>query len=256
MRATRLPALDGLRGVLAVLVVVSHVVEIDFGSRALAPCSETCVLLFFALSAHVLTRSWGRFNYPTFLLRRLVRLWPVFAVCMLAGFALSGAVPDVPALTFQTILLPADPPSWSLAIEVRAMLLMPVIAWSGRGGLWRSGLTAAAWLGAVGVSVLLPIGLAFLAGARLSALEPRMALFEHPVCQWLGRCSYSLYLSHWVVLAALYRLWGAGSAVVAIPLALGVGHALWWAVERPSIVLSHRVTGWPLRRQVVALARG
>ena len=90
MKSSRIACLDGLRGVLACFVLINHIVHIDFESHILDSTAIECVFIFFALSAHVLTRSWGTCSFPIFLLRRLVRLWPVFAVCLGLSAALSG----------------------------------------------------------------------------------------------------------------------------------------------------------------------
>ena len=240
---SRIACLDGLRGVLALLVLIGHIVHIDFESRMLDPIAIECVFVFFALSAHVLTRSWGTVSFPVFLLRRLVRLWPVFAVCVGLSAALSGTPLELSWFTFLAIVDPVDPPSWSLAVEARAMLLMPIIVWTGRGSLWRTFAAAAIWFGLVGPTQSATMGISFLAGARWSSLTPRMPAFEGPACQWLGRISYSLYLSHWAVISALHGIWGRPGAILEIPVCLAVGHGVWLVVERPSIAWSRRIQG-------------
>ncbi len=237
--ARRLPAIDGLRGCLAMVVVAFHV----SGARVLQPFAILAVLGFFVLSGWVLTAGW-RGDLGAFLVRRLVRLWPVYAVCLLAGGAMLGVrvspqaflwVPGPHYEVFEVCL-----PAWTLFVEVWAAPLMPLVAWSGHGGRWR---TVALVTGGLFSAVLLPSGLpmafaagmaCFATGARLSGVAWRCAALEHPVAQWLGCVSYSLYLTHWVVLQVL-PLWAAALAI------LPVGWAVWWAVERPSIAVSRTV---------------
>ena len=84
----------------------------------------------------------------------------------------------------------------------------------------------------------------FVAGSYLARFSPRAAWLEAAPAQWLGKVSYSLYLSHWLVFAAAVRLVGLWGGVWALPLAFPVGWAVWAAVERPSILASRRVKAW------------
>ena len=77
--AARVAAVDGLRGLLAVVVLAWHVAA-PFGLAWLLPAANLAVATFFVLSGYVLTRGWdGR--YGVFLIRRFLRLWPVYAAC-------------------------------------------------------------------------------------------------------------------------------------------------------------------------------
>ena len=64
---------------------------------------------------------------------------------------------------------------------------------------------------------------------------------------WVGLVSYGLYLWHLDVLKQLSEH-GAGNAAIVIggsALALAVGAASWYVVERRSIALGRRVAGRP-----------
>jgi peptidoglycan/LPS O-acetylase OafA/YrhL len=74
----------------------------------------------------------------------------------------------------------------------------------------------------------------FLAGARLAGWSPRVALLEGRTCQWLGKVSFSLYLSHWPLLVAF-------GPIVGGLLCLPVAWIVWRIVERPSIAISRRL---------------
>jgi len=90
--------------------------------------------LFFVLSSYVLTRSWeGRFG--VFLARRVLRLWPVYALCLAAGYIIAGVPPVWSEFLWYPLIGPNDqpainPPVWSLFLEVWAMPFMPLIVWS------------------------------------------------------------------------------------------------------------------------------
>jgi peptidoglycan/LPS O-acetylase OafA/YrhL len=70
-----------------------------------------------------------------------------------------------------------------------------------------------------------------------------LALFESRPVVLLGKFSYSLYLTHWLVLALVQIVamqWGAGPTacllflgLVGTPLSLGVAYAFYLAFERP-----------------------
>jgi peptidoglycan/LPS O-acetylase OafA/YrhL len=59
--------------------------------------------------------------------------------------------------------------------------------------------------------------------------------------QWLGRISYPLYLSHWIVLNHL-----PGPLILRVAVAFAVAQMLTWTVERWSIEVSrHTSRLWP-----------
>ncbi len=233
------------------MVVADHTLA-KLGSEALGLAADIAVAVFFLLSGLVLTRAWdGRFG--RFLVRRFVRLWPVFAVCLTAAGLLAGRVPAwaefvwIPYPRYDADTL--CPPMWSLFIEAWAALAMPLIAWSGRGGAAR---TLACMAGCIAAAVLwhpadlavrafMSYAVCFVAGAGLSRTNFHSPLLESRVPQWLGRISYSLYLSHWLVLHGLTQAFGTVGAAVGAALCFPVGWCLWFCLEQPSIRASRAV---------------
>ncbi len=239
----RLPALDAARGVLALLVALHHLVESQHGEWLSYP-AHLAVLAFFTMSGYVLERSYdGR--VLTFAARRLVRLWPVYALCIAAGHAMAGTAMSPGELVWWPLVPfpgypPADPPAWSLYYEVWAIPAFPLMFAAVRAG----------WVGAVGIIILaaalvmfdlrFQFGICFAVGVAATRLRLRLPARVPAPLLWLGKVSYSLYLSHVLVMFAMVRLGGSAAAFPALPLELAVAWAIWWAVERPSILLSRR----------------
>ncbi len=199
--------------------------------------SQAAVALFFVISGNVLTRSWdGRFD--RFLVRRFLRLWPVYAVCMAAGYAVSGHAVAWTTFFWYPLIGPNDPnpvdlPAWSLCIEAWAMLAMPLFVWAGTGGVIRAELGLLACILGVYVNPNVFFGVFFVAGAWLARFDFRAKALEWWLPQWLGRISYSLYLSHWLVLHYV-----PGGVLVTIPLSFLIGWLLAETVEQWSVRIS------------------
>ena len=256
--SARVTAIDGLRGLLAVVVLAWHVCA-PFGIDLMLVLAKIAVALFFVLSSYVLTRSWeGRFG--EFLARRALRLWPVYALCLAAGYIIAGVPPVWSEFLWYPMIGPndqpaIDPPAWSLCLEVWAMPFMPLIIWSSS-NITR-GIICAAVAMLVGLIVpQIAVLCLFVAGALVSHISFRNRLLEAAIPQWLGRVSYSLYLSHALVMKVFVRAFGAWGGVVAIPAALGIGWLIWWSVERPSIKVSRRIGRWRSFRCLLSQPNG
>jgi peptidoglycan/LPS O-acetylase OafA/YrhL len=242
-KGARVAAVDGLRGLLALVVVAWHVCT-PLGAPWLLIAAYVAVAMFFVLSGYALTRGWdGRFG--VFLVRRFLRLWPVYALCLGTGYLIAGVHP-VWSEFFWFPLIGADtrpfidPPAWSLCLEAWMMLFMPLIVWAASGPLSRAALCMAGLVILGGVDPHIYVGVLFVAGAFLARVDYRSRFLELALPQWLGRVSYSLYLTHWLVLSLATRALGPWGAIAALPAVFGVAWLVWWAVERPSILASRR----------------
>jgi peptidoglycan/LPS O-acetylase OafA/YrhL len=130
----RLVALDGLRGLAALMVFAVHA-QLPGVHEAL-PGLDAGVLIFFALSGYLLYAPFGasmRSGRPidirTYAVRRLLRIAPAYLV---ASFAISGAwFPELLAdpigiaTTSQSPILVV----WTLQLEVAFYVLLPLIAY-------------------------------------------------------------------------------------------------------------------------------
>lgn len=162
MRATppssgqRFPALDGLRGMAVLAVMLWHLALLCMEGRMTGAFGPVAVTIFFALSAFLLyypVAAGKPFRAGPYYLRRLLRIYPAYLLLAVPFAFLSmlrrGQVVSAPALlahvTFmQTWLLQffrsLDPPAWSLATEVQFYVLLPalivLLARGGRAVLW------------------------------------------------------------------------------------------------------------------------
>jgi len=252
---------DGLRGVLALYVVVYHI-TLPLDLSWAFPTALAAVVMFFGLSGYVLTRAWdGR--YGSFLLRRFVRLWPVYAGSLAIGYLIADMLPDWRAFFWYPFRAPSDPsleavdpPVWSLYIEAWAMPFMPLIAWAGAGPRWRLAIAGLTIIALCRFSPFFIFGAPFVIGSALARYDFRDHLLESPIAQWLGRISYSLYLTHWLVLTIVWRMfvaWSGGAAsppkigILCSPMMIGVAWLVWRFIERPSILASRHFGRRPFR---------
>ncbi len=217
------PALTGLRGIAAVLVVMHHAslylggVDLPWAGGLLRK-GYLGVDLFFVLSGFVMsmvygswfTGSWYAGGAPgpvapgrragmagplaVFLVRRAGRVWPLHAAVLgvlLAGLALSGQVLPSVRFTMANLLLvqgwgvsgEINAPAWSVSTEVVAYLLFPLLA--GPVLRWRWG----AVLGVAAAAALLAACLALappVGPARRGMLDIHMNYSVLPVMRCLA----------------------------------------------------------------------
>jgi len=244
--------LDGIRGCFALAVVAWHTrAEVwatdthgafaHFLAIVTWTGAQIAVLGFFVLSGLVLTRAW-KGSYPRFLLRRFVRLWPLYALTLAAGYALAHRPPLWSEFFWWPILSAHHPlhindPAWSLCVEAWAMLFMPLFVWAGRGRLIRALAVAAGFLLAARLADSnFVFAFFFITGAFLSRFELRLPVMEAAIFQFFGRISYPLYLSHWLVLH-----YTPAPILVRVVVCFVVAWLLTITVERWSIVGSRAV---------------
>ncbi len=235
---SRLPFLDAVRGCLAVVVVADHVAE-QFNVLWIETPASVAVLIFFVMSGFVLARAYdGRPG--VFLLKRQARLWPLYAACLLFGYvAIAHRPPPAGAFVWWPLVLPEiNRPAWSLYCE----------AWASPGLLLAfriARLSRAAILAVTAASFALPLVDArlfvvpfFLIGVAASRFEFRLPEHVPNWALWLGQISYSLYLTHFLILQLAVRAGGPWAGAVSVLVMLPVAWIAWRLVERPSIQLS------------------
>ncbi|HEY5332386.1 MAG TPA: acyltransferase [Solirubrobacterales bacterium] len=148
------PAVEGMRGVAALLVLFSHVLFIDYGAEGTRGIlgiwmGSFGVTIFFAISGFLLYRPFlaarhqgktVREMVPTYFLRRSVRIFPAYWVALtLTAFSFFAALSGVFTHDWWVyygllqIYWPAKqllglPVAWTLCIEASFYLVLPLIA--------------------------------------------------------------------------------------------------------------------------------
>ncbi|MGO1967728.1 acyltransferase family protein [Corynebacterium casei] len=136
-----LPALDGIRAVAALGIVVTHVSFQTGTGWAFAERFDYFVAVFFALSAFVL---WRRPLNAHYYRNRVARIAPAYLVCVIAVILL---FPDARSMDIWQILTnltstqiyiadglaPGLTHLWSLCVEIAFYLALPLIAFALQG---------------------------------------------------------------------------------------------------------------------------
>lgn len=171
----RLAALDGLRGLAVLLVLLSHASKqfpVIHPALNLRGAGKFGVYLFFLLSAYLLDRQIalairrGEQNYwGNYFLRRVLRVYPLFAVALvlhllLTDLGITTVIETWQDVTAHLMLREGKGVFWSIPVEMTYYLVSPVIiVICGLVLRWRPGLVfgflagliaAAAWLSASG----------------------------------------------------------------------------------------------------------
>jgi peptidoglycan/LPS O-acetylase OafA/YrhL len=143
-------AIEGLRGWLAWAVVFAHLAEVSgfntIGMGALIGTGYLAVLLFIIISGFVITHMVceRREVYGIYLLRRFMRIFPLFAVACVIGFFAQ----DLQSLTLSRVSYAGDP-RFAFGAEVADM------AHSNHEFFWKHGLAHLTMLhGAVSTALL------------------------------------------------------------------------------------------------------
>src|SRR4029079_919849 len=158
---------------------------------------------------------------------RVGRVGPCDAAALAAGYIIAGRNPEWSQFFWYPIIDPRDPttvdaPIWSLVLEAWAMPFMPLIVWVGTASFSRAALAMFVTICAgCFYAPILVLGF-FIAGAFLSRKMVRNAWLESAIPQWLGKISYSLYLTHFLVVTVFVTLFGPLGAILCLPVVFGI----------------------------------
>ena len=236
--AEQLDTLDGLRGLAVLVVVASHLSNLGMHllpGLSLSGIGKNGVYLFFVLSAFLLTRvllqrplnQWSRpQQWADYVLRRVLRIWPLYLVVLLTSWVLTLRGVDgwhyridTAALQSHLLLREGQSVLWSIPVEFTFYLWLPLfalaLAWNRHRGGTLATEAAAVIAALVAASLVWPPDATAFNDVRLG---PHLPLF---LCgAWAA--SLDLHLRNRPATGASVRGWGFAAAVVVAALALTV----------------------------------
>lgn len=139
----RYTALDGLRGVAAYLVVVSHYISTPYPTNVMAAAGQVGVMLFFVISGFLMGELYMKTPFTkeavrAFYVKRFARVVPLYYVVVIVSLVLFVTRKNVWPLYY------VDPPTiwqhllfwrgtnvlWTIPVEVQFYALFPLIWWA------------------------------------------------------------------------------------------------------------------------------
>lgn len=229
----RSESLDGVRGLAAVSVLLFHAGYLPMGWLG--------VPAFFALSGYLITRQLAAgMDAGTFWRRRAIRLLPLLGLYLTLNLALVIAQGRDPSgyawhyLGLSNALIASGAAAqhghvghlWSIAIEIQAYAVWPLILAAGRHAkalLFAAAVAALAVWAVLGNDAIMTGCSAFFAIGGLAALrgwQPLVIRVPAPLTA-IGRASYSIYLWQMMCVGAAIRL-GFPLLGVAASIAIGL----------------------------------
>lgn len=168
-RAAPIPSLDGLRGLAAMTVVVSHFSNRTrlFGGLLGEGAGQVGVMLFFALSGYLMGKlyleqrlTWA--HLATFFRRRAARVLPLYYGVVLLSFVLSGVLAlrwvypvNRGNLLQHLLMVGAESVLWTIPVEIRFYAVFPLFWAAYRGS------PVAATFGTAAIAIWCLSGFAF-----------------------------------------------------------------------------------------------
>lgn len=278
----KIPALDVLRGIAVLLVVLSHLPESFHGPKVLFlrlffQIGHLGVELFFVLSGFLITRilldyASNGYSLKTFWIRRAVRIFPIYYLTIAACLFLLEGTPIVWPLLYATNIHSlsggnngALAHTWSLSLEeqfylvwpilvfalplrwfkVTAVVLIPVTAFAALGICYRYTQTShGLLLNAPGLHML-----GLFAGALIAVNEKQLRRFPRTCCL----CGLMIVAAGLTLLIKRYGLgphWSSGWTRLIGMVALSTGTVVslvcaWLICPKPYGNIAGRLS-WPL----------
>lgn len=251
-RAEHLPALDGVRGLAALLVVLAHLPKVGMASAPAPLSGPLGVMLFFILSGFLmghlyLARPFDRASCSRYLAARAARVLPLYYLVVLSCFVLSQLFSNVAfritpdRLVRLLLLMGHDYVFWSIPPEVQFYFVFLLLWWLARGGRLIAWLPVGGLVVAIlfilrpmfpGISALGQLQI-FLTGVALAVVRRRFATRIAPlaalITQLAGLVVGFLVIAGLVPIHDVIRGIGRSKddiAYASLPLALAVGSVL------------------------------
>ena len=246
-------AIDGLRGFAALIVVASHASNLGMHwvpGVSLSGIGKYGVYLFFVISAFLLTLQWlqlppGRSGTAAalgrYMLRRAARIYPLYAVVLLVGWALAprglGVPMDGAAVWRHLSLQEGRDIYWSVPVEFKFYLLIPLLAW---------GLTAPLASGWKGLGLVALVGISMGVFPASASVLNSITLADYLPIFLCGSAAAWAVHQGWVSARAEAN-WRAADIAALLLLALTVPSALQaLGVSAPADLLHREFLGWGL----------
>lgn len=248
-------ALDGLRGLAALMVVASHASNVRadlLPGLSLSGIGKPGVYLFFVLSAFLLTLQWlqadpvqraqARF-LGHYLWRRVLRIYPLYILVLLAGWSLPprglGVPLDGAAVWRHLSLQEGRELYWSVPVEFLYYLVIPLLAW------WLARPWPAPWrAGGLAGTAVLAIWLYPPAQSPVNSTDLAYYLpifFCGSGAAWLVHMRQSAAAT-----APTRRPWVADVALVVLLVASVPSLWIWIGLQRPVDALHREFLAWGL----------
>jgi peptidoglycan/LPS O-acetylase OafA/YrhL len=219
---------------MAVLVVIFHT-DVAFRHTTLNPVGTGAVYGFFVLSGYVLARF---YKGPThlFFVRRLIRLWPLYAATLVVAYAVEGRLPPLPEFVWihsLPIAVYENGSVWSLYIEAWMTPALPILVWLARKNRACILLLALAAFPLGVYDEQLFCVMFLLLGIAASQFKIELPRYAPAPAIWLGKVSYSLYLTHAIVMRVAFHFGGKWAVLASLPVVFAVAWATWRLIELP-----------------------
>ncbi len=137
-------ALDGLRGIAVLFVLLSHSSNLGMYFHEFINFSKigkVGVYLFFVLSAYLLDRQIAlalldkkasKYYWGNYLVRRFLRIYPLFVLALLMHLAISKllfttVITDIGGVLMHIFLLEGESIFWSIPVEFKYYFISPVL---------------------------------------------------------------------------------------------------------------------------------
>jgi peptidoglycan/LPS O-acetylase OafA/YrhL len=262
LRPTDSAAVDGLRGLAALMVVASHASNMGLhwiDGFSLAGTGKYGVFLFFVISAFLLTHQWLRAPVTQqrswaflggYLLRRVLRIYPLYATVLLIGWLLPPRGLGVPLSgldVWEHLTLRAGKDLyWSVPVEFQYYLVIPFLA-----------IALAAPIGTLGRAAVLGLSLAIAVvcfPANEAPLNSIVLGYYLPVFLFGSAAAWIFH--GWKVPVLTASRWrGVADAVALIALLATVPAVMAWFGGEPRLDALHRsFFAWGLAWTLLLLA--